>query len=469
MIHCDLWGIPYIQYDPPTWQLTTAVSPPGTGTITANPSSQTGLYVFGSTVCLTASPAAGYIFTGWSGLDPNLNGCLSLVTGGGDVTANFAPEPMPSPLRFVPVTPCRIVDTRGPSGPLGGPLVTSGVTRSFTLTGTCNVPSSAAAYSLNLTVVPQATLGYITLWPAGQAPPVTSTLNSPDGRIKSNAAVIPAGPGGAVSVFATDETDVILDITGYFEGITNAAALAFYPLASCRIADTRNETGALGGPSLAGGQVRIFPVENSVCDIPANAVAYSLNFTAVPQVPLGYLTVWPAGQSQPVVSTLNAPTAAVTANAAIVPAGNAGAIELFVTDNTDMVIDIDGYFAAPGTGGYSLYNLAPCRIQDSRQPPASPLFSGTLAVAATGAPCGVPPEAQALVLNATVIPYGPLDYLTLWANGDSQPLASTLNSWDGWIASNMALVPTTNGLVNAYAAGPDSTDLILDVTGYFAP
>jgi hypothetical protein len=67
-----------------------------------------------------------------------------------------------------------------------------------------------------------------------------------------------------------------------------------------------------------------------------------------------------------VVSTLNAPTAAVTANAAIVPAGSAGAIELYVTNNTDMVIDIDGYFAAAGSGGYSLYNLTPCRIKDTR-------------------------------------------------------------------------------------------------------
>jgi hypothetical protein len=306
------------------------------------------------------------------------------------------------------------------------------------------------------------------LWPTGQTQPLASTLNSLDGRVKSNAAIVPAGTGGAVSVFATDSTDVILDINGYFDAASDASALAFYPLTPCRVADTRNATGALGGPSLVGGLGRIFPVETSACDIPVSAMAYSLNFTAVPQGPLGYLTVWPAGQDQPVVSTLNAPTAAVTANAAIVPAGNAGAIELFVTDNTDMVIDINGYFAAPGTGGYYLYNLAPCRIEDSRQPAGNPAFTGTLAVTATGVACGVPPEAQALVLNATVVPSGELGYLTLWANGGSQPIVSTLNSLDGSVTSNMALVPTTNGSVNAYAAGPAPTYLILDVAGYFA-
>jgi len=200
-------------------------------------------------------------------------------------------------------------------------------------------------------------------------------------------------------------------------------------------------------------------------------MAYSLNFTAVPQGPLGYLTVWPAGQSQPLVSTLNALTGDVTANAAIVPAGTAGAIDLFVTDNADMVIDVNGYFAAPVNGGYSLFNLTPCRIEDTRSGGlfGTQAFTGIIAVTATGVPCGVPPEAQALVLNATVVPSGVLGYLTLWADGGPQPVVSTLNAIDGSVASNMALVPTTNGFVNAYAAGPDPTHLILDISGYFAP
>ena len=324
-------------------------------------------------------------------------------------------------------------------------------TRSFTIPGTCNIPSTALAYSLNLTVVPHGTLGYVTLWPTGQTQPVVSTLNSLDGRIKSNAAIVPAGTGGAVSVFATDTTDAILDINGYFDSYTDTSALQFYPLTPCRVADTRNATGSLGGPSLLASQSRIFPIMSSACGIPGNALAYSLNFTAIPQGPLGYLTVWPNGQSQPVVSTLNAPTGAITANAAIVPAGTGGAIELFVTDNTDMAIDINGYFAAPASGGLSLYNLTPCRIEDTRLPAGTPAFTGTVAETATGVACGVPPEARSLVLNATVVPSGGLGYISLWANGGSQPVVSTLNALDGSITSNMAVVPTTNGLVNAYA------------------
>jgi hypothetical protein len=83
------------------------------------------------------------------------------------------------------------------------------------------------------------------------------------------------------------------------------------------------------------------------CSIPATAQAYSLNITVVPPGPLSYITVWPTGQSQPVVSTLNDPTGTIVANAAIVPAGTAGSINVFATQTTDLVIDINGYYAAP--------------------------------------------------------------------------------------------------------------------------
>jgi hypothetical protein len=71
------------------------------------------------------------------------------------------------------------------------------------------------------------------------------------------------------------------------------------------------------------------------------------------------------------------------------------------------------------------------------------------------------------VLNATVVPQGALGYLTLWPNGQSRPLASTLNALDGAITSNMAIVPTGNGYIEAYALG--LTQLILDISSYFAP
>ena len=158
-------------------------------------------------------------------------------------------------LQLVNVTPCRLVDTRQTGGPIQG-----GTSRSFTLPqlGGCGIPSTAASYSLNVTVVPSGSLGYLTIWPAGEARPVVSTMNSLDGRVKANAATIQAGVGGAVSVYVSSTTNVVLDINGYFAP-SSGSTLEFYPLTPCRVLDTRNADGSLGGPYLTGRARAGFP------------------------------------------------------------------------------------------------------------------------------------------------------------------------------------------------------------------
>jgi hypothetical protein len=372
------------------------------------------------------------------------------------------------PLGFVPVTPCRIADTRSANGPFGGPLVAAQSTRNFPVpSSACNIPATATAYSLNIAVVPRGLLGFLTVWPTGQAQPVVATLNSIDGRVKSNAAIVPAGTNGAISIFVTDATDVVIDINGYFVPNNDPTALAFYPLTPCRVADTRNPAGPLGGPQFAAGSVRTFPVPSSNCNIPAGARAYALNFAAVPSGPLGYLTAWPTGQTQPGVASLNATTGAVTANAVIVGAGTSGSVDVYALSATDLVIDITGYFAPPGVGGLSLYNVAPCRVLDTRLPAGSLPFSGARDVNVAASPCGTPAAAQAYVFSATVVPPAPLGFLTMWPQGQARPPTATLNAGDGAVTSNLAIIPTVNGSVSAFALS--STHLVLDVFGYFAP
>jgi hypothetical protein len=166
---------------------------------------------------------------------------------------------------------------------------------------------------------------------------------------------------------------------------------------------------------------------------------------------------------------LNNPTATYVANAAIVPAGTDGKITAYPSDNTDLAIDINGYFAAPGIGGLSLYPTLPCRVIDSRKIGNGQPFTGTLTppVDVVDSPCGVSATAQAYVFNATAVPSPNLSYMTLWPDGQGQPVVSTLNAADGWITSNMAIVPSVNGKIDAYAAGV--TQMILDISSYFAP
>ena len=195
-----------------------------------------------------------------------------------------------SAVALLTLPPCRIMDTRNANGPLGGPYISAGMTRTIPIpTSSCNVPATASAYSLNFTVVPHGTLSYLTVWAAGQPQPVVSTLNSLSGQTIANAAIVPAGTAGAINAYANNDTDLIVDINGYFAPPTTST-LQFYPLTPCRILDTRNPTGTFGGPSITGGNSRSFPIQSSSCGVPSNAAAYSFNTTVVPQTVLSCIS-----------------------------------------------------------------------------------------------------------------------------------------------------------------------------------
>jgi hypothetical protein len=142
-----------------------------------------------------------------------------------------AAKSTPSQLSFVSVQPCRPVDTRvslGLTGQFGAPSLAAGETRSVQLWNSPNcsgIPSNVQAYSVNITVVPVGPLYYLSTWATGGSQPLVSTLNAPMGGIVANAAVIPAGTNGAVSIYVTNATDVIIDVNGYYittTGITGA-------------------------------------------------------------------------------------------------------------------------------------------------------------------------------------------------------------------------------------------------------
>ena len=163
------------------------------------------------------------------------------VGKGGALSPLFSVSNLSTPtdagsLVLVAVTPCRLVDTRAGSGfpgAFGPPSLLANASRTFPIpiSPTCSIPSSAQAYSLNITVVPPAGLLFITVWPTGQPRPLASTLNDPLGTIVANAAIVPAGTSGSIDVYASHNTDIIIDINGYYapqSGIRLAQGSATY-------------------------------------------------------------------------------------------------------------------------------------------------------------------------------------------------------------------------------------------------
>ena len=142
----------------------------------------------------------------------------------------------PTPGTFAGIPPCRVVDTRWDNGPFGGPIMEAGETRQYALASNnnCNTPApslpAAAAYALNVTVVPDGPLEYLTIWgfPGVPLRPNVSTQNSWDGQVVANGTIvmIPSDPThpthnyGVISVYVTNRTHVIIDALGYFTGAT---------------------------------------------------------------------------------------------------------------------------------------------------------------------------------------------------------------------------------------------------------
>lgn len=123
-------------------------------------------------------------------------------------------------LQFFAVTPCRTVDTRTGNGG----IVSASVQREFTIKGTCGVPGTAKAISLNVTMVTPNTTGFFSLWPAGGPFPVVATITFDAGEPAiANGAIVPlaAGSPDLSTAYGTalggGQTDVVMDVTGYFQ------------------------------------------------------------------------------------------------------------------------------------------------------------------------------------------------------------------------------------------------------------
>jgi len=221
-----------------------------------------------------------------------------------------------------------------------------------------------------------------------------------------------------------------------------------------------------------------FP-QTPYCSIPTGVSAYSVTITVIPDGrPLPFMTAWPAGGSQPNVSSVNSFAGRVVANSVIIPAGVGPdyAIDMFAFAATDVIVDINGYFAPDNGTGLYYFPVTQCRIAHS----GDLTFSGT-----SGPPiyqdnttktiqmlassrCPLPTNAKAYALNATVMPNGnPMPFLTVYPTGAAQPNASLINAFEGQTVSSAGIIPAgPDGSINVYAYR--QTHVAVEVSGVFA-
>jgi glucose/arabinose dehydrogenase len=201
----------------------------------------------GRTLTLNGTPVtAPFPFTSWEGWTLPIGAPSQPGTGGGTLvfarwtdsrvaasprqlrtpgtnatyTAEFQVSETSGPVDFYTLSPCRIVDTRGPAGLVGGPALDAGQTRTFPITGFCGVPSTAKAVAVNVTVVTPSTGGNLRIWPADDAGTGVSALNFAPGSIRANHLLLPLGTAGDLDVLCampSGTAHLVIDVEGYFE------------------------------------------------------------------------------------------------------------------------------------------------------------------------------------------------------------------------------------------------------------
>jgi hypothetical protein len=141
------------------------------------------------------------------------------------IHAHAAPVYQPAAeMHFVPITPCRIVDTR-PGTKLG-----AGAQRAFYVTGAtgfagqggnssgCGIPAGATAIAVNLLTFGATHAGYTRAWANGTSEPVSAVLAYPRSVTASGGATVaiaPTEPSLRVHNYQ-GATDLTIGVTGYY-------------------------------------------------------------------------------------------------------------------------------------------------------------------------------------------------------------------------------------------------------------
>ena len=262
-----------------------------------------------------------------------------------DVAGYFTESATGGDGRFQPLSPARILDTRlGTGAPVA--RIGPGASLDLQVTGQGGVPATGAeAVVMNVAVTNTTAQSYLTVHPTGETRPLAANLNWVAAGTVSNRVIAKLGSNGRVTLYNNaGETDIIVDTNGWFtNGVQATTGSVYAALTPARILDTRTGTGGVPGPRPADSTVDIQITGQG--GVPATGVsAVILNATVVNPAGQGYLTVFPAGTTRPVVSDLNYASGEIRPNLVVVKLGTGGKVSLYTPTAVDVVFDVAGFF-----------------------------------------------------------------------------------------------------------------------------
>ena len=192
----------------------------------------------------------------------------------------------------------------------------------------------------NVTVVEADGPGYLTVYPCGSPPPVTSNLNFMQGDVVANLAIARPGVGGGVCAIASAPTHVVVDVQGHIP-----ASAGYSAISPVRMVDTRSPIGVPTADRLQPSQVTVlsFPVMSGIPPVADSAV---VNVTATDSLGPGFLTVYPCDEPMPLASNLNIAAGDTRPNLVVARMGAGGTICMISSVALHVVVDLQGWFAS---------------------------------------------------------------------------------------------------------------------------
>lgn len=382
----------------------------------------------------------------------------------GSANAESADDDPPT-AAFVPVRPCRLIDTRGDDPEAPRRPLRANTSIDVDVAGECGVPDHAVAAALTATVVSPQGAGYAVLYPDG-SPPDVSTVNYRGGDVVANLQLTRLADGG-VRAYTLAPAHLVVDVTGYFrtvgDGRSDDGSGRYVPTAPERVLDTRS------GDRPAGRSV--IRVDAGV---PDDATAVAVNLTTADTVGPDYFTAYAAGQRRPNASVLNVDGPFQSrAAAAVVPVED-GEFDVYTRFGNHIVVDVLGYFtgATDERSDDGLFvPIDPVRLVDTRGAAGASggprLWAGGAREFAVPGELGVDADdVAALAVNATVTATEDAGFVTLAAAGTRPPATSTVNhSSAQQTVANASIVGVSTRGIRATAS--ESTHVVIDVTGWF--
>ncbi|MEO7371847.1 MAG: hypothetical protein ABIZ69_13335, partial [Ilumatobacteraceae bacterium] len=197
---------------------------------------------------------------------------------------------------------------------------------------------SGGAVVANVTVVEPDGPGYLTVYPCGTTPPITSNLNFIAGDVVANLTIARAGAGGVCAV-ASAPTHVVVDLQGRIPAGTGYTAIS-----PVRMTDTRSPIGVSIADRLPPSRITelSFPVMSGIPVVADTAV---VNVTATDSLQSGYVTVYPCDEPPPFASNLNIAPGHTRPNLVITRMSGGGTICVITSAAMHVVVDLQGWFA----------------------------------------------------------------------------------------------------------------------------